>query len=231
MNSDTPHIPDLPAATTPADRLRAALAAPDASTRLQAALTAGTSPHPSYVEPLVARCGVEDDFPVRDMLTWALTRMPREPALSAVIGQLGEPSPLARSQALHTLSKLGEPSSWPAILPEHLHDPDDEVARTAWRAAVAVAPDEARAALADDLAAEFGRGDFEVMRSLSRALVALGGAAEAAVARAARSDDPAVRAHGIATERLLEDPEASFALEPADAARLAVALSGGRGAH
>lgn len=215
MNSDTPHIPDLPAATTPADRLRAALAAPDASTRLQAALTAGTSPHPSYVEPLVARCGVEDDFPVRDMLTWALTRMPREPALSAVIGQLGEPSPLARSQALHTLSKLGDERGWHAITPAHLHDADDEVARAAWRTAAGLAPLDTHADLAREFSRELGRGDLDVKRSLSRAFVELGEdaipALQAVTIDAAHESETAQ--HARATLRLIEDPEATFVLE------------------
>ncbi len=59
----------------PRDRLAAALRAPESSTRLKAAMAAGTSPHPDYLEPLVERCAVEPDFFVRDMLTWALTRL------------------------------------------------------------------------------------------------------------------------------------------------------------
>ena len=58
----------------PSDRLRAALHAPNASSRLQAAMSAGTRPADEYVPVLVARCAVEPDFGVREMLTWALVR-------------------------------------------------------------------------------------------------------------------------------------------------------------
>lgn len=217
--------------STPADRLAAALRADDPSARLQAALTAGTVPDPGFIAPLVARCGAEPDFSVRDMLTWALTRMPREQATAAVLAELDSPAPLARSQALHTLSKLGDPATWPAIRTEFLHDEDPDIARTAWRAAVAVAPDSAHPGLARELAIELGRGDAETMRSLSRALVALGDAAEAPVRAASADPDPAVRVHALATARLLEDPDSAFALDPADASRMATALSGGISAH
>ena len=55
-------------------QLRAALDSPDPSVRLQAVLDAGTSPNPDCVPVLIKRCGVEDDFYVRDMLTWSLVR-------------------------------------------------------------------------------------------------------------------------------------------------------------
>lgn len=221
----------IPKATTRADRLALALRSGDPSARLQAALTAGTTPEPDFVGPLVARCGVEPDFSVRDMLTWALTRMPRELALPAVLAELDSPVALARSQALHTLSKFGDPATWPALRTEFLHDADPDIARTAWRAAVAVAPEAAHVDLARELASELGRGDAETMRSLSRALAALGDAAEPVVAAGASDPDPAVRIHALATARLLEDPDASFALDPGDASRMATAYSGSRGAH
>ena len=58
-----------------------ALESQDESLRLRAALAAGTHPHPSLVEPLVRRCGVEPDFFVRENLSWALTRLPADDVL------------------------------------------------------------------------------------------------------------------------------------------------------
>ena len=58
--------------------LIAALAAGDASTRLAAVLAIGSDAEPGLVDTLVARCAIEPDFYVRDMLTWALTRLPSE---------------------------------------------------------------------------------------------------------------------------------------------------------
>nr|WP_240686743.1 HEAT repeat domain-containing protein [Amycolatopsis suaedae] len=184
------------------------LTATNSSVRLQAALTAGTRADPGLTGVLVARCAVEPDFFVRDMLTWALTRLPAETTVPALLAELRSERAQARSQALHTLSKIGDRSVWPAITRALLHDPDDEVARSAWRAAVVLVPDEERATLAADLAAQLGRGDRSVRLSLSRALVALGDVIEPALDAAGQ--DPAVRAHADATRRLLRDPDAGF---------------------
>jgi HEAT repeat protein len=183
-----------------------ALGAADGSVRLQAALAVGSDPDPALLEPLVERCAIEPDFFVRDMLSWALTRLPPELTLPRLRPELDAERAQARSQALHTLSKIGDRSAWPWITPALLRDADDEVARTAWRAAVVLAPEAAKPGLAEELVGQLGRGDRSVRRSLSRALVDLGDRAEAALARAAVSPDPAVAAHARATVRLGQDP-------------------------
>ncbi len=188
-------------------RLSDALGAGDASVRLRAALAAGSEPDPRFLETLVERCAVEEDPFVRDMLTWALTRLPPETVLSRLRRELGSRRAQARSQALHTLSKIGDGRAWAWITRDLLHDADDEVARTAWRAAVALVPEGEERGLADDLAHQLGRGDRSLQRSLSRALVALGDVSGPALARAGADDDPAVAAHARATELLLRDPE------------------------
>nr|WP_243709476.1 HEAT repeat domain-containing protein [Micromonospora sp. 15K316] len=186
------------------------LNAANPSTRLQAALAVGTHADAGVVDALVARCAVEPDFFVRDMLTWALTRLPSEVTVPRLRAQLRAERAQARSQALHTLSKIGDRSAYPAITRSLLHDADDEVARSAWRAAVVLVPDGEREALATELAAQLGRGDRNVKLSLSRALVVLGDVIEPALRAAAASDDPAVSAHARATELLLRDPDAAF---------------------
>jgi HEAT repeat protein len=209
----------------PGEGLAAALEAAAAPVRLQAALTAGMHPHADHVEVLVRRCAVEPDFYVRDMLTWALTRQDTPATVERLLRELGSGSPRARSQALHTLSKIGDPRTWPAITTDLLQDRDDEVARTAWRTAAALVPEGHEAALAETLATQFGRGDREVRRSLSRALVALGPAAEPVIERARTHRDEGVRAHALATERLVQDPDADVDTAVADARRI-VALRG-----
>ena len=194
--------------------LIAALAAADASVRLKAALALGSNPDPGLLDTLVERCAVEPDFFVRDMLTWALTRLPAELTLPRLIEELRSERAPARRQSLHTLSKIKDASAWPAITRSLLRDSDDEVARSAWRAAVALVPRGQEKDLAEELATQLGRGGQaaghkEVQLSLSRALVALGEEAIGPVLRKAmESSDPAVRAHAIATKRLLRDPEA-----------------------
>lgn len=194
----------------PEERLRQALESADPSTRLQAAMTAGTHPDPAFIRELVARCAVEPDFSVRDTLTWALTRQDRGLTVAAVLPELQSANPQARSQGLHTLSKIGDPATWSAITRDHLRDPDPRVARTAWRTAAGLAPDGEREGLAAEFATQFGRGDRETQRSLARAFGMLGDAATAVVERATASDDPRVSAHAIATRAILRDPDAGF---------------------
>ena len=190
-----------------------ALAAADASARLAAALAIGSNPTPELLDVLVARCAIEPDFFVREMLTWALIRLPRELTVPRLVAELRSERAQARSQALHTLSKIKDPGAWPAITQSLLRDSDDEVARSAWRAAVILVPDGQKKHLADELVTQLGRGDRHVQLSLSRALVALGEeAVEPALRNAMASDDTGKCAHARATERLLRDPDAGFEL-------------------
>src|SRR3954468_23663798 len=151
-----------------------ALSANDESVRLKAALAIGSHPDPGLLDILVERCAVEPDFYVRDMLTWALLRLPSDITLPRLIAELRSERAQARSQALHTLSKIKDASAWPAITRSLLRDSDDEAARSAWRAAVVLVPTGQEKDLAEELATQLGRGDRDVQLSLSRALVTLG---------------------------------------------------------
>lgn len=206
-------------------QLIAALNSTTTSMRLAAALRAGSQPRSVYVAHLVERCGAEPDFYVRDMLTWALLQHDRSMVLDRVIAELSSSVPQARSQALHTLSKIGDQRAWPAITQDLLFDPDDEVARAAWRTAAGLVPADGAAELAEQLATQFGRGGREVLMSLSRALISLGEAATPVVTRARASTDEVIRAHATATEKLAVDPESGFD-DSVEAARRARALRG-----
>lgn len=190
------------------------------SVRLRAALAVGTRPDPRYVDLLVERCAVEPDFSVRENLTWALTRHPADRTVPALVAALRDERAQARSQALHTLSKIGDRRAWPAITCELLTDAGDEVARSAWRAAVALVPPDAEAALAEVLATQLGRGEPETQLSLSRALIALGEVARPVLQAAMADADPRVRQHGTATDRLWRDPDAGFAFAVEQAKRI-----------
>ncbi|MEU5095434.1 HEAT repeat domain-containing protein [Streptomyces sp. NPDC020996] len=207
------------------------LSAGDPSVRLQAALAAGSHPHPGFLETLVERCAVEPDFFVRDMLSWALTRLSPEITLPRLRRELDSGRAQARSQALHTLSKIGDRSARSWITRDLLRDADDEVARTAWRVAVALAPEDEdeRKDLADELAGQLGRGDRGLRLSLSRALVDLGDVTGPALEKAAASPDPETAAHARATELLRRHPETGFDAA-VDAAKRTVALGPERAA-
>jgi HEAT repeat protein len=214
------------------NRVRQGLAHGNPSARLQAAMAAGANPDPWLVDTLVDRCAVEPDFYVREMLTWALTRLPPSAVLPRLLTELRSAHAPARSQTLHTLSKIGDRAAWPAITRDLLSDPDDEVAKAAWRAAVALAPADAAPELAADLVTQLGRGGRDTQLSLGRALVTLGEAATPALRAAAESQEPGVRAHALAIQKLAVDPEAGFEYAVEQAKRI-VALgpepsSGGR---
>ena len=127
-----------------------------------------------------------------------------ELAVPRLTAELSSPFPQARSQALHTLSKIRDPRARPFITPALLHDEEDEVARAAWRAAVVLVVAGEEAALADELATELGRRNRECWRSLTRAFVDLGEDARAPLDLAASSGTFAVRVHAAATLLMLD---------------------------
>ncbi|WP_372341194.1 HEAT repeat domain-containing protein [Streptomyces sp. CC224E] len=210
------------------ERALRGLADSRASVRLRAAMAVGSAPDPRFVGPIVERCAVEPEFFVRDMLTWALTRHPGGMTLPALVREVGSGRAQARSQALHSLSKLGDRSAWPAITQEVLTDADDDVARAAWRAAVVLVPDDERNALVDVLVTQLGRGGRDTQLSLSRALVDLGDVTLPALHTAAEDTDPGVRAHALATQRVLRDPDTGLGFAIEEAKRV-VALDGAPG--
>ncbi|MGV8858895.1 HEAT repeat domain-containing protein [Rhodoglobus sp.] len=201
---------DSPPPLDAASRLHQALLASAPSVRLQAAMSAGTHPRPEYVSVLLERCAIEPDLNVRETLTWALMRHPVELTVPTLITETRSAIAQARSQALHTLSKIGDPEGWAAITPEVLNDTDDQVARTAWRVATVLVPEGGEHALAAMLVRHLNHGDRDVQLSLSRALVALGDTALPVLEAAAESGDERRRVHAIATMLLRESPDEGF---------------------
>ncbi|MGS2591021.1 HEAT repeat domain-containing protein [Streptomyces hebeiensis] len=198
------------------------------SARLRAALAVGTTPDPGFIGKLVERCAVEPEFYVRDMLTWALTRHAASLTVPVLLDEVRSDRAQARSQALHTLSKIGDRQAWPAITPALLSDADDEVARSAWRAAVVLVPEGEEHELAVVLAAQLGRGERATRLSLSRALISLGEVMLPTLGAATTDPDPRVRAHAIATERLWRDPDAGFEFATEEAKRAMALGEAGR---
>ena len=192
------------------EQLRRLLESDDSSVRLQAAMTAGTHPHPTLVAVLVLQCAIEADFSVREMLTWALVRHPSSLTVDLLLAELHSDIAQARSQALHSLSKIGDARAWPFITADLLEHEDAEIARTAWRAAAVLAPADARAGLAETLTSQLGRGDRGLRISLSRAFIELGPAADAALAAAIMRGTDDARIHALATQHLLREPDDGF---------------------
>jgi HEAT repeat protein len=171
------------------------LNSPNQSVRLKAALAAGTYPNPDHIEVLIRQCASETDFFVRDTLSWALMRQDRPTVVQRLIPELKSANPQSRSQALHTLSKIGDQNNYSLITTELLLDADDFVASTAWRSASVLVPDADKPALVEILISQLGRGDSDTQFGLTRFLCAIGQAIVAPLMHAAQSADETVRTH------------------------------------
>jgi len=154
--------------------LQTLLASPDQSVRLKAALAAGTYPEVEFIEVLISQCAIESDFFVRDTLSWALMRNDVAKVVEQLKTELQSANPQAKSQAIHTLSKIGDKANYSLITDEMLFDPDDFIASTAWRVSSVLVPDDQKAILVKKLITQLGRGDSDIQFGLTRFLCALG---------------------------------------------------------
>ena len=175
--------------------LKAHLESPDQSIRLKAALVAGTFPKPEFIDVLVEQCAHESDFFVRDTLTWALIRNDVEKVVERLQTELISENPQAKSQALHTLTKIADKKNYPLITREHLLSSHDKVAVTAWRAASVLVPEDEKPALTDILVTQLGRGNSDVQFDLTRFLCALGDCIVAPLTEAINSTKDEISLH------------------------------------
>jgi HEAT repeat protein len=179
--------------------LKSMLASPDQSVRLEAALTAGTYPEPEYIEVLVDQCAIETDFFVRDTMSWALMRNDREKVVSRLKLELQSENPQAKSQAIHTFSKIGEKEYFSLIADEMLFNENELIASTSWRAAATLVPESKRELLIEKLITQLGRGDSDLQFALTRSLCNLGNLIVEPLKQAAQSGSEEVRMHAAFT--------------------------------
>lgn len=182
-----------------ASRLTNLFASNDQSVRLNAALMAGTYPKLEFIEILISQCATESDFFVRDTLSWALMRQDRERVVELLTPQLHSPINQARSQALHTLSKIGDKANYHLITRDLIFDQDDFVASTAWRSASVLVPENEKDELVGLLVTQLGRGDSDTQFGLTRFLCAIGNQIIAPLKQAAISENEAIRIHAAFT--------------------------------
>ncbi len=175
--------------------LKELLESPNQSVRLKAALAAGTYPNLDQIETLISQCARESDFFVRDTLSWALMRHDQESVVAQLKIELKSKNPQARSQALHTLSKIGDKENYELITRNLLLDSDDFVASTAWRSASVLVPDKDKQELVELLISQLGRGDGDIQFGLTRFLCSLGQQIVAPLTQATKSTNDVVRTH------------------------------------
>ena len=172
--------------------LQTLLASPDQSVRLKAALAAGTYPEIEFIEVLISQCAIESDFFVRDTLSWALMRNDVAKVVERLKTELQSSNPQAKSQAIHTLSKIGDKTNYSLITDEMLFDPDDFIASTAWRLASVLVPDGQKVILVKKLITQLGRGDSDIQFGLTRFLCALGECIVEPLTEASKSTDETI---------------------------------------
>jgi hypothetical protein len=172
--------------------LQTLLASPDQSVRLKAALAAGTYPEVEFIEVLISQCAIESDFFVRDTLSWALMRNDVAKVVERLETELQSTNPQAKSQAIHTLSKIGDKANYSLITDEMLFDPDDFIASTAWRVASVLVPDDQKVILVKKLITQLGRGDSDIQFGLTRFLCALGECIVEPLTEASKSTDDTI---------------------------------------
>jgi HEAT repeat protein len=120
-------------------------------------------------------------------------RQDREAVVQRLIPELKSTNSQSRSQALHTLSKIGDKANYSLITRDLLLDEDDFVASTAWRSASVLVPDKEKPALIEILISQLGRGDSDTQFGLTRFLCAIGEPIVAPLTQAAQSADETVR--------------------------------------
>lgn len=185
---------------------------PDRDVRLRAAMDAATLRESHVTAALVNRLGIEDDFHVREYLTWALVQH-GDDATDAVLALLDSENPVERRQAAHVLSKIGDPSHAPHLV-DVVADADPDVAVKAYRAAA----NTGSAEVVGPLVSRLGDGDGGQRDALSNAMQHLGVLGVPALTAALVDPEPSVRLH--AAEALAQIGESAEQATPS-LARLA----------
>lgn len=162
---------------------------PDRDMRQAAALDLGTLADPAAAPALVARLWSEQDFFVRDTLSWAVTRV-ADAATPLLLDALAGTDTASRVQALHVLSKIADPATTAAIVPLAADDDPDVAAKARWALTRIGDP---RAILT--LAAHLGTGDNNSRNDLTRDLASFDHAAVPWLVTALTSDEAPVRGH------------------------------------
>lgn len=162
---------------------------PDRDVRQAAALDLGTHAAPAAAQALVGRLGSEQDFFVRDTLSWAITRI-ADTATPFLLTALTGTDTAIRVQALHVLSKIADPATTNTILPLTA-DNDPAVASKARWALTRIADPRAISAMAVHL----GTGDNTSQNDLTRDLASFGAAAVPNLVTALANGEAHVRSH------------------------------------
>lgn len=189
-------------------RARRGVHHPDPNVRQESAFRLGTFADASMAAELVSLLVSEDDFYVRETLTWAVVAH-AEAAYPHLIEALDREGP-TRVQVLHALSKIRNPEAVQHILPM-ADDPDPAVAAKAWWALGRIADVRGLPALLSHL----GDPDPDKRRELTAALEQFGEPAVPALAERLldRTNPVETRRHIAEVLVAIDDPAARGAAD------------------
>lgn len=180
----------------------------DPDVRQSAALALGKRARATDADALLAQLWVEPDFFVRDTLTWAVLRL-SDASLPGVLSALdGNDDPAVRTQALHVLSKIADPTTTDRILP-YLDDENDSVAAKARWALGRIGDHRVVPKLTERLGAE----QIEVRNALTEVLTSFGSGAVSSLIEKLRDRNPNVRQHASEVLCFIGDPDSAPALD------------------
>lgn len=189
-------------------RARRGVHHPDPSIRQESAMRLGTLADASMAAELVSLLVSEDDFFVRETLTWAVVAQ-SEASFPLLVRALEREGP-SRVQVLHALSKIRDPEAVSAIIPLAA-DADPAVAAKAWWALGRIADPRGLSTLLEHL----GDSDRDRRQELTAALAQFGEPAVASLAERLRDTSRSVhyRRHVAEILTAIEDPGARGAVD------------------
>ncbi|MFN2320491.1 MAG: HEAT repeat domain-containing protein [Dermatophilaceae bacterium] len=174
---------------------------PHEDVRQRAAIALGTLVTPDLAGRLADLLWEEPDAFVRESLTWVLTRVP-EAALPYALAAFTDERAQVRVTAVHLVSKLGDRSAVPSVIPLTA-DADDDVGAKARFALARLGDPVAIPALT----AYLGRGGDERRSQLTRDLADFGAAALPHLEVRLAHRDAAVREHAAHVIDVIREEE------------------------
>ena len=105
---------------------------------------------------------------------------------------------------------MGDKANFGLITREHLLDPDDLVASTAWRAASVLVPDGEKVELVKIFVTQLGRGDGDTQFGLTRFLCTIGEEIVEPLTEAAKSDKDEIKVHAEITLMRFQELKLEF---------------------
>ena len=181
---------------------------PDRNVRVQAALDVGALNAPGAAGVLVEALAADPDFFVRETITWSIVRLGAA-ATPLLLDRLKDDSPSVRHDAVHALSKIGDPRALEALVAIL----GDESSKVVCKAAFALGQIGDTSAI-PALVGLLGRDDRELESALNAVLERFGAGAVQPLVEALADANWRTREQAADALRGIGDPGAAPGLIP-----------------